>query len=410
MSQTQTVDDQIGAAVNQNAVSTREGVLERAFGRLFRGLVYAQIWEDPVVDMQALALTGQDHVVCLASGGCNMMSYLSAGPASITAVDLSPAHVALNRLKLAAAQHLPDHAAFHDMFGHGNRASNVAAFDRYLAPHLDEQTLKYWTERTPSGQRKQIFRKGLYRHGLLGRFIGAVHLIARLGRVDFRPLLEARSLEEQTAFFDARIAPLYDSPGVRFLARRRASLFGLGIPPAQYEKLAADAGGDIIPVLKERTRKLFCDFPIEDNYFAWQAASRGYNPDGTGPMPPYLEPGNFDAVRANAPRVTVLNRSVTDMLAGQPDASKHAYVLLDAQDWMSDRQLNALWAEITRTAAPGARVIFRTGGVPDILPGRVVPEVLDRWSYDAAASREGTRADRSAIYGGFHVYRLKASR
>lgn len=407
MSQARTVEDQISAAVNQNAAASREGMLERAFGRLFRGLVYAQIWEDPVVDMAALGLTGEDHMVCLASGGCNVMSYLAAGPASITAVDLSPAHVALLKLKLAAAQYLPDHAAFYDMFGRANLGANVAAFDRLLAPHLDATTLRYWNERTPTGQRKQIFRKGLYRHGLLGRFIGAVHVIAKVGRVDFTPLLTAKSLEEQRAFFDAKIAPLYDSAGVRFLARRRASLFGLGIPPAQYEKLAADAGGDIIPVLKERTRKLFCDFPIAENYFAWQAAYRGYNPDGQGPVPPYLEAANFAAVRANAPRVTVLNRSVTDLLGEQPDASKTAYVLLDAQDWMTDRQLNALWAEITRTAAPGARVIFRTGGAPDILPGRVAPEILDRWAYDAAASARGFAEDRSAIYGGFHVYRFR---
>ena len=38
---------------------------------------------------------------------------------------------------------------------------------------------------------------------------------------------------------------------------------------------------------------------------------------------------------------------------------------------MNDEQLNALWDEITRTAKPGARVLFRTGGIDDILPGRV---------------------------------------
>ncbi|MEO1309138.1 MAG: DUF3419 family protein, partial [Pseudomonadota bacterium] len=80
--------------------------------------------------------------------------------------------------------------------------------------------------------------------------------------------------------------------------------------------------------------------------------------------------------------------------------------LLDAQDWMTDAQLNALWDQITRTAMSGARVIFRTGGAPDILPGRVVAETLGRWSYDADASTKGFAADRSAIYGGFHLYRF----
>ncbi|MEO0932113.1 MAG: DUF3419 family protein, partial [Pseudomonadota bacterium] len=70
-------------------------------------------------------------------------------------------------------------------------------------------------------------------------------------------------------------------------------------------------------------------------------------------------------------------------------------------------QLNALWAQITRTAAPGARVIFRTGGKDDILPGRVADSIMSRWAYQAAASAKGFAHDRSAIYGGFHLYHFE---
>ena len=221
------------------------------------------------------------------------------------------------------------------------------------------------------------------------------------------PVLTAPTPEAQRVVFDRESAPLVDARIVQFLARRRASLFGLGIPPAQYDKLAADGGGDIIAVLRERTRKLFCDFPISDNYFAWQAANRGYAPSGAGPVPPYLEARHFDTIRANAPRVTVVNRSVTDLLADMPRASQDVCILLDAQDWMNDAQLGALWAEITRTAAPGARVLFRTGGTADILPGRLPADLLGRWRYDAHASARATAADRSAIYGAVHLYRFE---
>jgi S-adenosylmethionine-diacylglycerol 3-amino-3-carboxypropyl transferase len=81
-------------------------------------------------------------------------------------------------------------------------------------------------------------------------------------------------------------------------------------------------------------------------------------------------------------------------------------VLLDAQDWMSDPQLNELWREITRTARPGARVIFRTAAAADLLPGRVDAGVLRRWRYEAELSRDLARRDRSAIYGGFHLHVL----
>ncbi len=403
-----TTGDMIGDAVHENqAALSSDGLMDRTFAKLFQGLVYAQIWEDPVCDMVALDLGPDDHIVCIASGGCNMMSYLTASPASITVVDLSPWHVKLNRLKLAAARHLPDHAAFYDLFGHANRPGAIYAFDRHIAPHLTEDERGYWNERVPFRRRKTKLARGFHRFGVLGRFLGTMQFVCRVSGVRFDELLNAKSLDEQVAFFDRNLAPLFETRLVRFAARRRASLFGLGIPPAQYEKLAADAEGDVIPVLKERTRKLFCDFPIAENYFAWQAATRGYDPSGQGSVPPYLEAHHFDTVRQAASRVSVHNRSVTDMLADQPAASKSAYVLLDAQDWMTDAQLTALWDQITRTAKPGARVLFRTGGAPDILPGRVPDEIMDRWTYDTDASATAFQTDRSAIYGGVHLYRFK---
>src|SRR3954471_3104950 len=130
-------------AVRRSRALSREGLLERLFERLFRGLVYTQIWEDPEIDLEALALDGDCHVVAIASGGCNVLSYLTADPARITAVDLSLAHVALNRLKLVAASRLPSWQVFYRFFGAADEA-NVAAYDRSIAPHLDSQSRLYW--------------------------------------------------------------------------------------------------------------------------------------------------------------------------------------------------------------------------------------------------------------------------
>ena len=136
-------------------------------------------------------------------------------------------------------------------------------------------------------------------------------------------------------------------------------------------------------VLRERVEKLACEFSIDENYFAWQAFGRSYSDGGSGPLPPYLERAHFDTIRDRADRVEVLNRSFTEYLKSRPAQSLDRYVLLDAQDWMSDLQLNDLWREITRTARPGARVIFRTAAEPSLLPGRVDDEVLEQWHYEA---------------------------
>jgi S-adenosylmethionine:diacylglycerol 3-amino-3-carboxypropyl transferase len=75
-------------------VFSNESLLDEIFALLFNGLVYPQIWEDPEIDMEALEITPASHIVAIASGGCNILSYLTANPARITAVDLSKAHVA----------------------------------------------------------------------------------------------------------------------------------------------------------------------------------------------------------------------------------------------------------------------------------------------------------------------------
>jgi len=97
-------------AVRRNPLLTPSGMSEYVFSRLFRSLVYAQIWEDPEVDMAALQIAPGNSIVTIASGGCNALSYLVADPTRIEAVDLNPAHVAFNRLKLAAAARVPSSA------------------------------------------------------------------------------------------------------------------------------------------------------------------------------------------------------------------------------------------------------------------------------------------------------------
>ncbi|KQZ71797.1 S-adenosylmethionine--diacylglycerol 3-amino-3-carboxypropyl transferase [Sphingopyxis sp. Root214] len=396
----------IAAAVVREDGEQKQRLLDRAFALAFKGLVYAQIWEDPVVDMEALAIAPGNRIATIASGGCNAFSYLTADPAEIVAVDLNTAHVALNNLKRVAIQRLPDHASLRRFFADADSSGNIADYRAFVRPHLDELSRRYWEGRDLVGRRRiNGFAHGLYKRGLLGGFIGLAHLVARMHRVDPRQFLEARTIEEQRAIFETKFAPFFDRKFIRWVTDQRSSLFGLGIPPAQYDALAD--GKPMADVLRGRLEKLTCDFPLKENYFAWQAFGRGYGKGATASLPPYLQAAHYAAVRARAERVTMLHANMTDMLAAADAASFDRYIFLDAQDWMSDAQLTALWSEVTRTARPGARVLFRTAAEPTLLPGRLPDDLLRRWDYRAAESIDYTRRDRSAIYGGVHLYILR---
>lgn len=393
-------------ALLQHKALSRNGLSERLFGLLFSGLVYPQIWEDPDVDMAGMELSPGHSIVCIGSGGCNMLAYLSRHPSSIDVVDLNPHHIALNRLKLAAFRSLPGHSDVVRFLAMENVSGNVEAFDRVIAQNLDATSRTYWQKRRWNGQRRiEVFERNIYRTGLLGRFIAVGHLLARLHGVQLTELANAKSLREQRHVFDTRIALLFDKPLIKWLTSRKSSLFGLGIPPQQYDELASIAtDGSIAPVLRQRLEKLACHFPLKDNYFAWQAFMRRYPTGDEGSLPTYLKAENHAAIRENVDRVQVHHATFTELLASKPADSVDRYVLLDAQDWMTDQQLNDLWTEISRTATGGARVIFRTAAEKSIIEGRLSPALRAQWTYLEERSHALNLQDRSAIYGGFHIY------
>jgi S-adenosylmethionine-diacylglycerol 3-amino-3-carboxypropyl transferase len=373
---------------------------------MFQGFVYNQIWEDPDVDLEALALQPHHRLVTIASGGCNVLNYLAADPAKIVAVDLNENHIALTRLKLSALANLPSYEEFFRFFGHADDKENRRAYDNFLASRLDAKTRKYWEKHIPlHGRRINMFARNLYRYGLLGRFIGILHAVAKLHGKRLEDVLGARTKEEQRRAFERHIAPLFDYKSIKLLSKSPVSLYALGIPPAQYDELVSSTKGDAIAVLRERVERLACDFPISDNYFAWQAFGRGYDVENREAVPAYLRRDTYEVIRKRTDRVEVHHASLTDFLHDQPAHSMHRFVLLDAQDWMSPSQMAALWTEIDRTAdTRDARVIFRTAGPESPLPRKLPAELLAPWIYLEEESRAWHTQDRSSIYGGFHVY------
>jgi len=394
----------VAKAVYNAPGGSAKGMLDRLFAFWFNRFVYNQIWEDPRVDLAALRLEPSSRVVTIASAGCNVLNYLCAGPSAIVAVDLNPAHIALTRLKLAAARHLPDHESFFRLFGAAAHPENRQTYF-WLRPFLDAETRAFWEERRFMRKRRlDYFADGLYRRALMGRFIGFLHrLAAATGRRPAR-LLDATTLAEQQQIFDETVTPLFDLRIVRLFCRLPMVTYSLGIPPSQFNLLRRGAAGGVASLYRDRLRRLACDFPIADNYFAWQAFGRAYDLERRQAVPDYLRAENYPLLRRAAERVETRLASMTDYLAGQPARSVDRYVLLDAQDWMSRAQLGALWREIDRTAAPGARVIFRTAAEETPLEAALDPALIGRWRYEHELSRALLARDRSAIYGGFHVY------
>ncbi len=178
------------------------------FAFAITGLVYPQIWEDPVIDLEALEIESHHRLITIASGGCNALSYLVADPAEVIAVDLNASHAALNRLKIAAVRHLPDYDSFFAFV-----EARIAPATPASSTVTSRRTLTHprATSGTPAISRPpqiEMFARGFYRYGLLGRFIAAGHLAARLYGRDPRAMLDAKSLPQQREIYARELKPL----------------------------------------------------------------------------------------------------------------------------------------------------------------------------------------------------------
>lgn len=396
----------IDRAVFNSSTAGLKGVADRLFAHWFSRLVYAHIWEDPQADLQALQLKAGARILTISSGGCNALAYLTTDPAAVHAVDLNATHLAMLNLKQQAIKHLADYQAVLAFLGHANHPDNRKRFLRHIRPHLDANAQQYWLSRSFNGRpRYHYFCRQAYRHGLMGRFIGFAHWYVKLLGGDLGKLMQAKNLQEQKSLFDLHISPVFDNPLFRLIAAQPVTLYSLGIPPAQFEQLKQDSGGDIHSLFKERIRHLACDFPLNENCFAQQAFGRRYDTEQQAALPMYLQQQQYPALRRNIDRLHAHHCTLTEFLRQQADGSMDAYVLLDAQDWMDQAQLTELWSEINRTASPAARVVFRTGGSQSPLEKQLPPALLRHWQTSSETNQALYAMDRSAIYGGMHLYR-----
>lgn len=407
--------DLVLGAVKQKDVSKKQSVLQKLFAVWFDAFVYNQIWEDPRVDLQALKLDESSNVLTISSGGCNALNYLLENPGSVTAVDLNRHHIYLLNLKIAALKFLPGFEDFFAFFGFGKSERTIENYERFIAPNLDGETRKFWESksfvgRMTRGKRINFFKKGgLYEHSRNGYFLRFFHKFSHLLGCRPEEVLKAKTPAEQAELYERYIAPFFDSFVIKAIGKMPVTMFGLGIPPQQYDELKKDlpANANLIDVYRTRTKRLAVEYPIYENYFAWQAFARKYDTENRQAVPEYLKAENYEKLRSNAGKIRTKIGSITDELKDQPAGAFNRFVFLDAQDWMNAAMMTELWQAIAEQAEPDARIIFRTAGASSPIETNLPKNLREKFLYEEDLSKELFKQDRASIYGGFHLYILK---
>ena len=171
--------------MHRHKAASRQGLQERLFTLVFSGLVYPQIWEDPVIDMEALQLkagrASRRHRL-------GRLQRAELRHRRRRAGDRDRPQSRAYRAEQAEADRGPAVCPTMRPSTASSRKADIAAERRGLsyasaAPHLDDATRRYWEGRDQLGRRRiGYFGRNVYRRGLLGGFITAGHLLARRAR------------------------------------------------------------------------------------------------------------------------------------------------------------------------------------------------------------------------------------
>jgi S-adenosylmethionine-diacylglycerol 3-amino-3-carboxypropyl transferase len=367
-----------------------------------RSLVYNQCWEDPVVDKQALNIRSADRIVMITSAGCNALDYVLNGPERIDCVDLNPHQTALLELKLAAIRSL-EYSDFFAMFGEGRIHGHRSIYRRNLRYCLSARSRRIWDKRIDYFDGRG---RGLYFHGTAGLFAQALHWYIQKSprlRRDIERIQRICDLNEQAEFYRSKIAPRFWSPALRWILRRQAALSLLGVPAEQVRQICETANMSLSAFIEGQVERVFTEFSLQQNYF-WRVYLNGRYTHEC--CPNYLKAENFERLRALCNRIHTHTMLLTDYLRFSGDRFS-IYVLLDHMDWLASSEvlLQEEWKAILNSAMPGARIIFRSGGISfDHLPEFAKERIVFQQDVASALHRQ----DRVGTYGSFYLASVTA--
>ncbi|MGH7625939.1 MAG: DUF3419 family protein [Gemmatimonadaceae bacterium] len=313
-------------------------------------LYFAQVREDPALELAALSPRSR-RIAVVSSGGCTALSLLAAGARVVTAIDTNIAQNHLVELKVVALCQLPPAPARAFLGATAAPARSRDAVYRLLRSRLSAEARAYWDAHDGA------IRRGVLGAGVTERFI---RMLVRVIRVAIHPeqrirrLLACCSLAEQQAFY----AREWDSRRWRLLfpllLNRRA------LAAAYDERMFACAESlSFATHFRDVVRHTLTELPLRTNYFVHHMLTGAYPADVPGGVPPYLSDTGADCVRALHGRLHLVDGSFTAWLRQAPAQSIDGFALSNICEWLGEREIGELFAQIVRTATPGATVCFR---------------------------------------------------
>jgi len=341
-------------------------------------VVFAQVREDPSVDVAWVDPQEDDHVVVVTSGGCTALAMLAAGAGRVTAVDRNRAQNDLADAVTAAIS-VFDHPTMLRFVGAAPAPpSERLGLYPQVRPLLTDEARRRWDAH------RRLIARGLVHAGLTERAAAPLafairHFVQRPSTV--AALLGAGDMAAQRDVFDRR-----------WNNRRWRALFALTMNRVTCRPLYKGFfdnvdGAGFSDVFRAGVDHALRDVPIAENWYLHDLFEGRFRADC---LPPHLRADAQATIAANRDRISLVDGSVVSLLRTLPDGDVNGFCLSNVGEWLAEAEFAALLREVVRVAAPGAVVVFRNfvprgsaipPGLADVLQP-LVPDpmatVLDR--------------------------------
>ena len=386
------------AVLPARPMRSRFGVARRRLGSAIDGrLFFAQVREDPMLEIEAFEPSEGGTYVVVGSGGCTALSLLAAGAGRVVAVDMNATQNHVTELKAAAVAALdPVECA---AFLGAAPMDPACRYRRYgtLRPFLSDGAARYWDVSA------EAVRRGILGAGVSERFIGS---LSRLVRAVVHPeerierLLACDSLAEQVRLYDEE----WNSRKWRMLFNVLLNRWTLGrtYDPAFFTNVKNASFASHFHGVFERTVTLN---PVADNYFLHHMLTGFYPARRSSALPPYLDPRSDRMATLGVDGLEIIDGSFQDYLSSCETSSVDGIALSNICEWSSDGEAARLFSSVARVARPGATVCFRNFAGHTEVPERLAGVIHE----DRNAGAMAIRRDRSCVQSRFAVCTVEKS-
>ena len=370
----------------KSRLQSRRRRLEGAIdGKLF----FAQVREDPRLEIEALRPRSDGTSIVVGSGGCTALSLLASGAGRVVAVDMNTTQNHVTEIKAAAIAALDPAGCVAFLGGAPMEGKTRSRLYGTLRSFLSPECVRYWD----SHQRD--IEGGVLGAGVSERFIA---LLSRLVTTLVHPrerierLLSPKSLKDQRWFYEKE----WNSRRWKLLFKLLLNRWTLNktYDPAFFAHVKNDSFSTHFRGVFERAVTLN---PVGENYFLHYMLTGRY-PAASEGLPPYLQPDSalaLDGVQG----LEIVDGSFQDYLWLCETNSADGIVLSNICEWLTDGEIERLFASVARVAKPGATVCFRNFVGHTEVPEKIATVIRE----DRHAGEMAIRRDRSCVQARFAV-------